>query len=253
MADRRRLEGKRAIVTGGTRGLGLAIATELARQGARVAITYSRNDADAADAVARVAEAAGAGGTRPLVFKGTVADKAHADATVAKVAGEWGGVDVLVNAAGITRILPIALLEEADWDEVMSVNVKGVYLFSRAALKSMIRARKGHILTIGSFASERVIEAPAHYAAAKSAVRGFTEALAKEVGRYGIQVNVLAPGLLDVGLGTMLPQHRLQEYTEQCALGRVGSAEEVARLAAFLVSDDNRFMTGAKIAADGGV
>jgi len=247
-----RLEGKRAIVTGATRGLGLAIATELAREGARVAITYRKSDDDAEAARAQVAAAAG--GTAPLVFKGTVADKSHADDVVAKTSAAWGGVDILVNAAGVTRILPIALLEEADWDEVMSVNVKGVYLFSRAVLKPMIRAKQGgHILTIGSFASERVIEAPVHYAAAKSAVRGFTEALAREVGRYGILVNVLAPGLLDVGLGTLLPQHRLDEYKSQCALGRIGTAEEIAKLAAFLVSDDNKLMTGAKLAADGGV
>ena len=251
MADRKpRLEGKRAIVTGATRGLGLAIATELAREGARVAITYRKSDADAEEASTTIAAA----GAAPLVFKGTVADKAHADETVSKVSAAWGGVDILVNSAGITRILPIALLEEADWDEVMSVNVKGVYLFSRAVLKPMIRAKQGgHIITIGSFASERVIEAPVHYAAAKSAVRGFSEALAREVGRYGILVNVLAPGLLDVGLGTLLPQHRLDEYVSQCALGRLGTAEEIAKLAAFLVSDENRFMTGAKLAADGGV
>lgn len=250
MASRKpRLEGKRAIVTGATRGLGLAIATELARERASVAITYHRSDEDADLARATIS----AVGAEPLVFKGSVADKAHADETVAKVTATWGGVDVLVNAAGITRILPIALLDEADWDDVMSVNVKGVYLFSRAVLKPMIRAKHGHILTIGSFASERVVEAPVHYAAAKSAVRGFSEALAKEVGRHGILVNVLAPGLLDVGLATTLPQHRIEEFKSQCALGRVGSAEEVAKLAAFLVSDDNRFMTGAKLAADGGV
>lgn len=250
MADAKRLEGKRAIVTGGTRGLGLAIARELARQGARVAITYSKNDDDAKEAAERITEA----GAAPLVFKGTVADKAHADDVAAKVSAAWGGVDILVNNAGVTRILPIALLEETDWDEMMSVSVKGVYLFSRAVLKPMIRAKAGgHILSVGTFASERVVEAPVHYAAAKSAVRGFSEALAKEVGRYGIQVNVLSPGLLDVGMASSLPPHRIQEYTGQAALGRLGRADEVAKLAAFLVSPANSFMTGAKLAADGGV
>ena len=130
---------------------------------------------------------------------------------------------------------------------------KGAYLFSRAVLKSMIRSRRGHILTIGSFASERVIEAPIHYAAAKSALRGLTEALAREVGRYNIQVNLVAPGLLDVGMAQVLPQHRQREYVERSALGRLGRAREVAASIALVVSAENRQMTGAKLVLDGGV
>lgn len=244
-----RLVGKRCLVTGGSRGLGLAICEALARSGARVALTFSRSQDDAEAARARIAAA----GAEPLIFQGSVADSAHVQATVAALTTAWGGIDALINNAGITQILPIALLEEADWDAVMDVNVKGAYLFSRAVLKSMIRARSGHILTIGSFASERVIEAPVHYAAAKSALRGFTEALAREVGRYNIKVNLLSPGLLDVGLARMLPKHRLTEYLSQCPLGRLGTAQQLAEVAAFLISDDNSLMTGAKIAADGGL
>ena len=117
----------------------------------------------------------------------------------------------------------------------------------------MIRAKSGHILNIGSFASERVIEAPLHYAAAKSALRGMTESLAREVGRYNIKVNLLSPGLLDCGLARMLPKHRVQEYVSQASLGRLGTAREVAELATFLVSDENSFMAAAKIVADGGL
>ena len=117
----------------------------------------------------------------------------------------------------------------------------------------MIRARSGHILNIGSFASERVIEAPAHFAAAKSALRGLTEALAREVGRHNIKVNLLAPGLLDVGLAQMLPKPRIDEYLSQSALGRLGEAREIAAIAAFLGSDENTFMAAAKVVADGGV
>jgi NAD(P)-dependent dehydrogenase (short-subunit alcohol dehydrogenase family) len=242
-------DGKRCLITGGSRGLGLAIAIALARAGAKVAFTYSKNVQDAEEARARIADS----GFDPLVFQGSVADAAHVHATVAELVAKWGGVDVLVNCAGVTQVLPIALLDEADWDLVMDVNVKGTYLFSRAVLKPMIRARKGHILCIGSFASERVIEAPVHFAAAKSALRGFTEALAREVGRYDIRVNLLAPGLLDVGLANNLPQHRVAEYLSQSALGRRGTVAELAQLALFLVSDANSFMTGAKISADGGV
>lgn len=249
MSPGRRLEGKRCLITGGSRGLGRALGEAFAREGARVAFTFARNAADAEEARARIA----ACGAAPLVFQGSVADAAHVERTVAALAEAWGGVDVLVNNAGVTQILPVALLEERDWDTVMDVNVKGTYLFSRAVLKGMIRARAGHILNVGSFSSERVVEAPVHYAAAKSALRGFTEALAREVGRYGIKVNLLAPGLLDVGLARMLPQHRIAEYLSQCALGRLGTAEELARMAVFLVSDGNSFMTGAKIVADGGL
>jgi NAD(P)-dependent dehydrogenase (short-subunit alcohol dehydrogenase family) len=244
-----RLSGKRCLVTGGSRGLGLELCLAFAREGAKVAFTYSRNDADAADARARLAET----GCEPLSFKGSAADSAHVQATVAALQKAWGGVDILVNNAGVNQILPIALLEEADWDRVMDVNVKGAYLFSRACLKSMIRARKGQILNIGSFSSERVVEAPVHYAAAKSALRGFTEALAAEVGRYAIQVNLLSPGLLDVGLARTLPQHRIAEYLGQAALGRLGTAAEVAKMAVWLVSDENAFMTGAKLSVDGGL
>jgi 3-oxoacyl-[acyl-carrier protein] reductase len=238
-------------VTGGSRGLGLAIGEAFARAGARVAFTFSRNRDDAEEARGRITAAAS--GAAPLVFQGSVADAAHVQRTVGEIVASWGGIDVLVNNAGMTQVLPIALLEEADWDAVMNVNVKGAYLFSRAALKSMIRARAGQILSIGSFASERIIEAPVHFAAAKSALRGFTEALAREVGRYNIRVNLLSPGLFDAGLSRSLPQHRLNEYLGQSALGRLATVEELAQLALFLVSDQNTFMTGAKIVADGGL
>jgi 3-oxoacyl-[acyl-carrier protein] reductase len=257
------LAGKRCLVTGGSRGLGLAICEEFAKQGARVAFTYSKNDDDAEEALARIGEASldplprngGPSSSSPVLrFKGSVADSAHVNATIAALLAAWGGIDVLVNNAGITQILPIALVEEKDWDEVIAVNLKGAYLFTRACLKPMIKAKQGGaILSIGSFASERFVESPVHYAASKSALRGFSEALSLEVGRYGITVNLLSPGLLDVGLGTMLPQHRLREYLGQSALGRLGTAAEMARLAAFLVSDKNRFMTGAKVVADGGL
>jgi len=254
-----RLAGKRCLVTGGSRGLGRAMCEAFATAGARVAFTYSSDDTDAEQArvaiAARSAEArvdAGEGGV-PLVYKGSVADAAHVKEAVGAIVKAWGGIDVLVNNAGVTQILPIALLEEADWDQVMDVNAKGAYLMSRAVLRTMIRARAGHILNIGSFASERVIEAPVHYAAAKAALRGMTEALAREVGRYNIKVNLLAPGLLDCGLAQMLPKHRIAEYLAQSALGRLGKASEVAELATFLVSDDNSFMAAAKLVADGGL
>lgn len=246
------LAGKRCLVTGGSRGLGLAMCKAFARHGAKVALTYRRSDQDAAAAVKAV-QAESPTAQLPLHFKGSVADAAHVQQTVAQLTAEWGGIDVLVNNAGVTQIVPIALLDEADWDEMLAVHVKGAYLFSRAVLKSMIRQKRGHILSIGSFSSERMIESPVHYAAAKSALRGFTEALGREVGRYNIAVNLLSPGLLDVGLGQMLLPHRIKEYVAQCPLGRLGTAAEVAEMAAFLVSEENTFMTGSKVVLDGGL
>ncbi len=248
------LVGKRCLVTGGSRGLGRAIGCALARAGARVAFTYRRNEHDAQEALAAIrAIAEASGGAPPRCFRGSVSDSAHVREVVDTLVRDFGGVDVLINNAGLTQIVPIALLDEPDWDEMMDTHVKGAYLFSRAVLKPMIRARAGQILNIGSFASERIIESPVHYAAAKSALRGFTEALAREVGRYGIRVNLLAPGLLDVGLGRMLLPHRIKEYVGQAALGRLGTAAELAEFALFLVSDDSAFMSGAKVVVDGGV
>jgi 3-oxoacyl-[acyl-carrier protein] reductase len=244
-----KLDGKRALVTGGSRNLGRAICVALARAGARVAFTYRRRGDDAAETARLVREA----GAEPLVFQGSAADGAHATATTDAVVAAWGGLDVLVNNAAVTQVMPIALLEERDWDEVMDVNVKGAYLFARAALKPMIRARRGHILSIGSFGADRVVEAPVHYAASKAALVGFSQALAKEVGRYGVAVNVLVPGLLSVGLSTRLPPHRTATYLEHCAQGRLGSPEEIADLAAWMVSDENSFMSGARVVMDGGL
>ncbi len=244
------LEGARCLITGGSRGLGRAISIAFARHGARVAFTYRRDTSSAEESARLVREA---GHSDPIVLQGTVTDSAHAKQAVDAVVSAWGAIDALVNCAAVMQVLPISLLEEQDFDNVMAVNVKGVYLFSRAALRPMIRAKSGSILNIGNFSSERVIEAPVHYAASKSAVRGLTEALAREVGRYGIRVNLLAPGMLDTGLALGMPQHRMREYLEQCPMHRVGRAEEVAELAAFLVSSESSFVSGAKLAADGGL
>jgi 3-oxoacyl-[acyl-carrier protein] reductase len=243
------LEGRRCLITGGSRNLGRAIACAMARAGARVAITYSKNDDDASAAIAAITEA---GGRPALCFKGTVAEQAHAEATVAEVVSTWGGLDILVNNAGVTQMLPVSLVEEADWDRIMSVNAKGAFLFARAALKPMIRQKSGHILNIGAFGEGRVVHAPVHYAAAKSALTGLTTALARDVGRYGIRVNLLQPGLLEAGLSRSAPPVRLAEYVEHNPLGRNGQLGEVADVAVWLVSDDNSYMSGALVPVDGG-
>lgn len=243
------LSGKRCLVTGGSKNLGRAMCLAFARAGARVVFTYDKHDDEAEATRVLLADL----GASPLVLKGSVSDSAHVASAVKAIEKEMGGIDVLVNNAGLTQILPIALLEEDEWDAVMDTNVKGAYLFSRAALKSMIRQKKGHILNVGSFGVDRVIDAPVHYAASKAALVGFTHALAKEVGRYGVAVNCLVPGLLETGLSARLPKHRVESYVAQAALGRLGTVEEVADLAAWLVSGESSFMTGAEVVIDGGL
>jgi NAD(P)-dependent dehydrogenase (short-subunit alcohol dehydrogenase family) len=248
-APARRLEGRVCLITGGSRNLGRALGLAFARAGARVAFTFAHSDEDAANTCALLAEL----GPAPLCFKGSAADPEHVASTVSSVVAAWGGLDVLVHNAGAMQIVPIALMEEADWDAVMDVNVKGAYLFARAVLRPMLRARRGHILHIGSFGSDRLLPAPVHYAAAKSALRGFSEALAKEVGRYGVRVNLLAPGLLEAGMSRRLPDYRLREYVEHCALGRLGGLDEIAAAAVWLVSDEATLLAGARVVIDGGL
>lgn len=243
------LSEKHCLITGGSRGLGLAMCIAFAKEGAKIAFTYSNDDEDAEDAKVLISKA----GSNPLIFKGSVANINHVQETVKDLYSRWGKIDVLVNNAAINQIIPFALLEEEDWDSLMNINLKGTYLYTRTVLKYMIRHKSGNILNIGSFASERFIESPIHYATSKSAIRGFTESLALEVGKHNIRVNLLSPGLLTEGMSKMVPQGRLKDYIEQNSLYRLGTLEEIAKMACFLVSDKNTFMTGAKVVLDGGL
>jgi len=243
------LEGRRALVTGATRGLGRAIARTLAREGADVAFNYTRSDADATSLVEEIR----AYGRRALSFKISVLDRVGVQEVAHRIETDWGGVDVLVNNAGVGQVVPLALMEEADWDRMMGVNVKGAFLMSQAVLRGMIRVKRGRILNISSLAGVKMMQAPVHYSAAKAALKGFTEALAKEIGRYGITVNCLAPGILEEGVSANLPAPRLEEYLRNCALGRVGTFAEVAEVVAFLASDRNSYMNGATVVLDGAV
>jgi 3-oxoacyl-[acyl-carrier protein] reductase len=240
------MPGLRVLVTGGSRGLGKAICLAFAKRGAKVAFTYVKNEEAAkATAVELGAEA--------KAFKAEAFDSLATEAAVREIEQAWGGIDVLVNNAGVTQNLPLPLMEEDDFDHVMRVNVKGVFVTSKAVLRGMIRAKKGVIVNIGSLAGMRLIEAPIHYCTSKAAVVGMTQAMAKEVARHNIRVVCLAPGLLEDGLGRNLPEHRLVDYLKHCALGRVGTFEEVAEACVFMASDDASYALGATVLMDGGV
>jgi 3-oxoacyl-[acyl-carrier protein] reductase len=243
------LRGKRALVTGGSRGLGRALCLAFAREGARVAFSYLRDEAGAA----KTLELLEAQGAEARSFRVSVLDAARTAVMVEQLEASWGAVDIAVNNAGISQNLPLALLEEEDFDLVMDLNVKGTFLTSKAVARGMIRRKAGVILNLGSLAGERMIEAPIHYCASKAAVRGLTEALAKELARHSVRVLCLAPGLLDQGVGQNLPEHHLADYLKHCALGRVGTVEEVARFAAFVVSDRASYVNGTTVLMDGGV
>jgi NAD(P)-dependent dehydrogenase (short-subunit alcohol dehydrogenase family) len=243
------LDGRVALVTGGSRGLGRAVCRTLAREGAAVAFNYSRSRVEAE---ALVAELRGAG-HRAFGYQVSVLDKEGLRQMVRQIEQDLGVIDVLVNNAGVGQVVPLALMEEADWDRLMDVNVKGAFLTSQAVLRGMVRVKRGRILNVSSLAGVKMMQAPVHYCAAKAALKGFTEGLAKEIARYGITVNCLAPGVLEGGVSANLPPTRLEEFLRHCALGRPGTFEEAAEVAAFLVSDRNSYMNGATIVLDGAV
>jgi 3-oxoacyl-[acyl-carrier protein] reductase len=246
----RLLEGRVALVTGGSRGLGRAICNVLAREGAAVAFNYSRSEEDAR----RTLDDLRSAGARAWAFRASVLDKATIDAMVRAVELEAGApIDVLVNNAGVGQVVPLALMQEDDWDRMMDVHVKGAFLVTQAVLRGMIRMRRGRIVNVSSLAGVKMLEAPVHYCTAKAALKGFTEGLAKEIARYGVTVNCIAPGILEEGVSVNVPPAKRDDYLRHCALGRVGTLEEIANVVAFLVSDRNSYMNGATIVVDGAV
>ena len=236
------LDGRTAFVTGGSRGLGRAICATFAREGARVAFNYARSDDDAATALAELGPLASA-------HKVSVLDKAG----LAQIVRDLGKVDILVNNAGLGQVVPLALMEEDDWDQMLDTHVKGAFLATQAVLRVMVRERYGRIINIGSLAGIKMMQAPVHYATAKAALKGFTESLAKEIGRYGITVNCVAPGILDEGVSDHLPPARKDEYLRHCALRRTGTLAEAAEVIAFVASERNSYMNGATVVVDGAV
>jgi NAD(P)-dependent dehydrogenase (short-subunit alcohol dehydrogenase family) len=242
-------EGRVAFVTGGSRGLGRAICKTLAREGAFVAFNYLKHDADAATTVAEI-ESAGGGAS---AHKVSVLDKAGLVTLAKALDAKHGKIDILVNNAGYGQVVPLALMEESDWDEMLDTHVKGAFLATQAVLRVMVRERYGRIVNVGSLAGIKMMQAPVHYATAKAALKGFTESLAKEVGRYGITVNCVAPGLLDEGVSDHLPPGRKEEYLRHCAVRRVGTLTEAADMIAFIASQRASYTNGATLVVDGAV
>ena len=242
-------KGRTAIVTGGSRGIGRAIVRELASRGSNVAFNFVKNREMADEIVAEIEKEGG----RALGCQADVTDFASAEAMVKSVKTEFGSVDYLVNNAGITRDKLIMMMSQEDWDAVIDTNLKGAFNITRHAVSLMVRQRRGSILNIASISGIVGMAGQTNYSASKAGLIGFTKALAKEVGRRSITVNALALGLIETDMTATLPDEYKQKMLEQIPLGRYGTVEEVARIAAFLLSDDARYITGQVIQANGGL
>ncbi len=243
------LTGKTAIVTGASRGIGRAIAIDLAARGASVVVNYNSSAAAAQEVV----DAITAVGGRAIAVRGDVSKAEDASALIKAAIDTYGRLDILVNNAGTTRDTLLMTMKEDDWNIVMDTDLKSVFNCSKAAVRPMIRQRGGRIINISSVVGLAGQAGQANYAAAKAGVIGFTRSLAREVGSRGITVNAVAPGFIPTALTNVLTDEQKEATIKMTPLGRFGKPEEVAYAVSFLASDEAAFITGIVLTVDGGL
>ena len=243
------LTGKTALVTGSSRGIGAAIARRLALDGAAVVVNYSGSEA-AADAV--VAQIEGAGGSA-IALRADVTDRASADALFEATVAQFGGLDIVVNNAGITRDGLIVRMSDDDWTDVIATNLTGVFNVTRAVTRHLMKQRSGSIINVTSVVGLVGNAGQANYAASKAGVIGLTKSVAKELAPRGVRVNAVAPGFIETDMTASLSDAIGDAARKEIALGRFGSAEEIASVVAFLAGDEASYVTGQVLAVDGGM
>ncbi|HEX8459038.1 MAG TPA: SDR family oxidoreductase [Pyrinomonadaceae bacterium] len=242
------LEGKRAFISGGTRGIGAAMCEIFAREGADVAFNYHSRE----DLAETVSQKIRTHGRRAHGFKVSVTDRVGMKRLTRQLVDEWGGIDILVNNAAINRGDNFATTTDRAWDEVIGTNVGSLFAVTKPIYKQMIRQRKGAILNITSIGAIRSLPTSVHYATSKAAMIGFTKCLSREAANFNVSVNAIAAGIFDTELAHTLPPHLLAMHKGWSPRGELGRPEELGEFAAFMVSDRNSFMNGEVVIVDGG-
>ena len=243
------LTGKVALVTGASRGIGQATAIELAKAGADVVVNFIGNEAVAQETVEKIE----ALGRKAIKIKANVGDADDVQAMVDEAIATFGHIDILVNNAGITRDGLLIRMKDSDWDEVLNINLKGVYLVTKAVAKLMVKQRAGRIINMTSVSGVTGNVGQANYAAAKAGVIGFTKTCAKELAARGITVNAVAPGFIETAMTDVLPEKIKEGIAAIVPFGRMGQPEEIASVVTFLASDFASYITGQVLNVDGGM
>jgi 3-oxoacyl-[acyl-carrier protein] reductase len=242
-------DGKVAVVTGGSRGIGRAIACTLAAAGAHVAIFYAGNQTAASETWTEMKRT----GDEGMMLQVDVSDRGQVESAMKQVISKWGRMDILVNNAGITRDHLLMRLTEEDWDQVIQTNLKGVFLCTKAVTRTMMKQRSGRIINVSSVVGVIGNPGQANYVAAKAGVIGFTKTMAKELASRGITVNAIAPGFIQTDMTAILDEEVKKQILAAIPLGRFGTTEDVAELVRFLASDRANYITGQTLHVDGGM